>query len=449
MILNNRNPVRQQFLQLQQVGNSTFCRWCGRKRLSRLRIIRQEEQNNNNSNKQIPIDLDSVIDSSQNEEVEKQQEVQEKEELGQENSLIQEDETDRMFGIQRYEQQYKQFNLDGCDFLIAENEEGMLDLNDVFVYDHEVEIYARPIVEENGGTLPDGPRYFKDLPWQEEKSADSLKQEFNEKLTVRRIILTLIKSHEPYELDLAKTYYMDAQSRRLVVPVVEWKALSDDPVLRIRENKITVEDEDAMLPPGWPIMMHMARSQGMQKEADKMEQLFDFAASAIMTPQDWEDAMFRFQRAEFNRQEQREKEKDDVEQEGIDEEKEYVEESTNAEDFFQNMDFSKFLDDEQETTEKLLQMIMTNTIPEEKEVKVSKVEEEGEEEEAVEIVSEEGKAEEVEPEEEEELDFEFEEVEEEEEFEHEEEDMEGMGDFEGDQDMEMEMEVDQPTVDLI
>eukprot|EP01024_Parvocaulis_polyphysoides_P061409 TRINITY_DN6798_c2_g2_i1.p1 TRINITY_DN6798_c2_g2~~TRINITY_DN6798_c2_g2_i1.p1 ORF type:complete len:431 (-),score=119.00 TRINITY_DN6798_c2_g2_i1:170-1462(-) len=422
-----RGLTRYSQLRSKLVRHSIY-RWG---RLARVgRVVRAREKGKKGDQP----DLDKII---QNQDEEQQEEISQVDK-GQENlennerQSVEEADLDEMFGIQRYDQQYKQFQLEGCDFLIAENEEGMLDLNDVYVQEHETEIYARPIIDYNNRELPPGPRFFQDLPWQEEQSADSLKQEYNTKLTVRKIILTEIESKNPYNLDLLETFILDSKLKHLVLPLIEWKCMSDNPVLRIREDKVSIEDVDNLSPPGWPIMMHMGRQQGQSKEADQFEELFDFASSAVVTNDEWEAVISNLKQEEQERQRRREAGEEDELDKILD-------------NYYDTFDVDSFLEAEKDNTERLLKFMMTGEMPpeENKEGKPKK-EDVDEESEMVQVISEEGGVEE----EEDDVNFEFEEEEAEEE-EIEEDDMEGMDEFGGDDDMEMEMEVDQPTVDLI
>ncbi len=49
---------------------------------------------------------------------------------------------------------------EGCEFLVAQGSDGRLNLDDVYVYDQESGIYARP---DKVGDMPPGPRLFQQV----------------------------------------------------------------------------------------------------------------------------------------------------------------------------------------------------------------------------------------------------------------------------------------------
>ncbi len=49
---------------------------------------------------------------------------------------------------------------EGCEFLVAQGSDGRLNLDDVYVYDQETGIYARP---DKVGDMPPGPRLFQQV----------------------------------------------------------------------------------------------------------------------------------------------------------------------------------------------------------------------------------------------------------------------------------------------
>ena len=49
---------------------------------------------------------------------------------------------------------------EGCEFLVAQGSDGRLNLDDVYVYDEETGIYARP---DKVGDMPPGPRLFQQV----------------------------------------------------------------------------------------------------------------------------------------------------------------------------------------------------------------------------------------------------------------------------------------------
>ena len=60
---------------------------------------------------------------------------------------------------------------EGCEFLIAQGSDGRLNLDDVYVYDEETGIYARP---DKVGDMPPGPRLFQQVQWRHESTGDTV-----------------------------------------------------------------------------------------------------------------------------------------------------------------------------------------------------------------------------------------------------------------------------------
>jgi hypothetical protein len=63
------------------------------------------------------------------------------------------------------------FVQEGCEFLIATDATGRLDLRDIYVHDSDLDIFARP---EFVGDMPDVPAHYVQVPWRVEFSGDTL-----------------------------------------------------------------------------------------------------------------------------------------------------------------------------------------------------------------------------------------------------------------------------------
>eukprot|EP00803_Ostreobium_quekettii_P006229 evm.model.scf_209.2 EVM.evm.TU.scf_209.2 scf_209:6760-7845(-) len=141
-------------------------------------------------------------------------------------------------------QRYRSFQMKSCEFLVAESDDGLLQLCDTYMWDPATEKYSRPDME---GTIPDEYRQYRVLEWQLYDFGDVMKEEDPDHKTLS-VYLVRELSLQPYAVDMFDVYKLDGEAGKLVKEVVKDKAGPDatDPVLRIRPEGLTVEDNDKM-----------------------------------------------------------------------------------------------------------------------------------------------------------------------------------------------------------
>lgn len=58
---------------------------------------------------------------------------------------------------------------EGCEFLVAQHADGRMDLRDVYVWDEDAGVHARPV---SSGEMPGAPARYVQVPWREEFLGD-------------------------------------------------------------------------------------------------------------------------------------------------------------------------------------------------------------------------------------------------------------------------------------
>jgi hypothetical protein len=172
-------------------------------------------------------------------------------------------------------QGYRSFQLESCEFLVAETPEGLLDLSDAFI----VDAHAQSSGDRGGGGgaferapaddgIPAGPARYQEAEWGSSYSGNVLDGSAP-KRWVFKVYLVPVLSADPYQLDLSRAYCVDGATRGLRRCDVRWLAPRDadprDLRLRIREGKLTVDTAQSL--PG-PERVVVAAQQGVPAVSD-------------------------------------------------------------------------------------------------------------------------------------------------------------------------------------
>eukprot|EP00197_Chlamydomonas_leiostraca_P009956 CAMPEP_0202875840 /NCGR_PEP_ID=MMETSP1391-20130828/28020_1 /ASSEMBLY_ACC=CAM_ASM_000867 /TAXON_ID=1034604 /ORGANISM="Chlamydomonas leiostraca, Strain SAG 11-49" /LENGTH=396 /DNA_ID=CAMNT_0049557585 /DNA_START=38 /DNA_END=1229 /DNA_ORIENTATION=- len=142
-------------------------------------------------------------------------------------------------------QGYQAFLMGNVEFLVAETQDGKLDLRDAYVFDTGASYYARPQVQ---GALPGRPVLLQVIPWVERRSDDNLKKKAGT-AKMKKVYFVGVQSVDPYRIAMDQVFQFDASSRVLSKAVVRTVGNVQDPVLRIRADGITIEDSARAPPP--------------------------------------------------------------------------------------------------------------------------------------------------------------------------------------------------------
>ncbi|WIA41923.1 hypothetical protein OEZ86_009236 [Tetradesmus obliquus] len=145
--------------------------------------------------------------------------------------------------LARNRQGYAVFPMDGMELLVNELPDGRMVLADCFVLSTFDELFSRPAISDE---VPREPRLFQLLPWEHTKTGDTLKR-IDPKVTLMRMYFVGVSSMEPYQVDMSQVYSFDCLERSFVRHSVTTLGENHvDPVLRIREDGIFIEDAAAV-----------------------------------------------------------------------------------------------------------------------------------------------------------------------------------------------------------
>lgn len=129
--------------------------------------------------------------------------------------------------------------MDGVELLVSETPDGLLSLKDCYVFEQGSNDYAEPSME---GEFPQYHQRYQCIPWTEEYLGDTWARQ-EPWVKIKKMIFIPILSLEPYEIKMDDVFIFSAETKRF------WKAEVEragpfivDPVLRIREDKVTIED---------------------------------------------------------------------------------------------------------------------------------------------------------------------------------------------------------------
>eukprot|EP00798_Chlamydomonas_sp_ICE-L_P007609 gene7609-763_t len=169
-------------------------------------------------------------------------------------------------------QGYQAYDMGDLDLLVSQNDDGHLDLSNTFILDHMTGTYTRPGVSSNNPGVTEvhvGPKAYQALPWTERRSADTVKRK--EGLTKpTKIIFVGVLSEQPYLLKLDEVYLFDAMTRSMIIPEVQTVGEEIyDPVLRVRNNIVTIEDS-GMAPT--PVEMSMGWVEDVDPEREARDE---------------------------------------------------------------------------------------------------------------------------------------------------------------------------------
>ena len=155
---------------------------------------------------------------------------------------------------------YRSFPCEGCEFLVAEDSEGRLNLSQTFVVDELSGELARAKLN---GEIPSTSMFFNAAEWASEYDGDVL-QGTEGKKWVWKVYLVAVASMDPYELDLEQVYVLEGAGKSLSKLVVERLAPPDTPKeemrMRIREDGVVIDVATGL--PG-PEELHQAHLAGL------------------------------------------------------------------------------------------------------------------------------------------------------------------------------------------
>ncbi|KAF6259948.1 hypothetical protein COO60DRAFT_1700591 [Scenedesmus sp. NREL 46B-D3] len=141
--------------------------------------------------------------------------------------------------LARNRQGYAVFPMANMELLVSELPDGRLCLADAFVLNTFDELFSRPRISDE---VPHAPRMFQLLPWEHTNTGDTLKR-IDRKVTLMRMYFVGLSNTEPYQVDMKEVFSFDCIERSLVRHKVTTLGENHvDPVLRIREDGIFIED---------------------------------------------------------------------------------------------------------------------------------------------------------------------------------------------------------------
>lgn len=168
-------------------------------------------------------------------------------------------------------QGYASVSLEGCEFLVAQMEDGRLDLRDVYVLDEEAGVFARP---ETTGDMPEEPAQYVQVPWREEYLGDRSNGKDAYHRDLKMFLIHDNSTEDGGMLDLERVFVLDAASRSVAKEEVVRETASDNPldlILRIREGKLTLERTDTIPVPEAVVQAAEAGTEARRREQPEEE----------------------------------------------------------------------------------------------------------------------------------------------------------------------------------
>ncbi|GMH35884.1 hypothetical protein BSKO_03752 [Bryopsis sp. KO-2023] len=156
-------------------------------------------------------------------------------------NLVAQSDGDNMQLAKIREERYRSFMFpdNGIEFLVSEQTDGRLNLSQTYLHEEESGVIARPDLE---GSIPNEPRSYRVLEWDNWISGDVM-NDVEEKTVLVKMYLVREIDDDPEQPDLMDVYCLDPSKRTLMkCEVKDESEGSDDPVLRIRESGLVLED---------------------------------------------------------------------------------------------------------------------------------------------------------------------------------------------------------------